>query len=163
MRDALLDYALRIAAVAGRALRSSPRRLRSAALSCLLVGSGAGGVTVRDSRGGHPARRRWRPTDRLAEAELDGRVVIDRIEFLELYEDMAIAAAEALDGVLRRRRAGRPRLHWPSAVYRRRRGRRCAGCAATRPPGWWQRLEIARGGGRRSCASSPPPTGPVPR
>ncbi len=138
VRDALLAYALRIEACPD-ARFGDPQGVRSAALTCLLVGSGAGGLTVFDSvdailRGALAA------ADRLAEADLDRRVVVDRLEFLELHLDIAIAAAEALDEALRDGKlAGR--FAWPGRTLEEGEGglRRLRGDG---PSGWWQRLEI---------------------
>jgi CHAT domain-containing protein len=94
VRDAMLDHAQGLAAAVPP---DAPRQ--SAALSCLLVGSGGAGLAVRDSlesilRAAVDANRR------LEAAGLDGRVLIDAIEFVELFEDVAIAAGHALRGAL---------------------------------------------------------------
>lgn len=138
VRDAMLDYALCVAQLPDD--RFGPaNQVRLAALTCLLVGSGAGGMTVRDSveailRGVVAANAK------LAEAELTDKVVIDRLEFLELYEDIAIAAAEALNIVLR---DGELSLQaaWADGGIEEGQGRlRRVRCDET--PDWWQRLEI---------------------
>ena len=98
IRDALLDYALRIAQWPDKRF-GDPKAVRSAALSCLLVGSGAGGVGVIDAVGSI-LKGVIAAADRLREAELEERVTVDRIEFVELYQDIAIAAAEALDQLI---------------------------------------------------------------
>lgn len=137
-RDAMLEYALRIAQWPdARFGPSSP--VRSAALTCLLVGTGAGGMTPRDSieailRGAVAAN------DKLVAAELEGQVVIDRIEFVELYEDVAIAAAEALDRVLLDGELAMA-VTWPEAIVEEGQGPLSrVRCDETR--GWWQRLEV---------------------
>lgn len=94
VRDAMLDHAQGLAAAAAP---DAPRQ--SAALSCLLVGTGGAGLSVRDSlesilRAAVDANRR------LEAAGLDGRVLIDAIEFIELFEDVAIAAGHALRAAL---------------------------------------------------------------
>jgi hypothetical protein len=111
VRDALLEYAAQV--VQGPEERFRPRgNSRSAAVSCLLVGSGAGGVNVKESvesilRAAVDANARLRKTEGSdGEAErrprsrrkLFERIRIDQIEFIELYEDMAIEAAEAPGG-----------------------------------------------------------------
>ncbi len=73
---------------------------RKATLSTLLIGTGAGGISVEDSvtailRGVHRANLS------LAGARLENRVVIDAVEFLEIWEDRAIQAAHALERVAR--------------------------------------------------------------
>jgi len=136
--NAMLDYALRIAQWPND--RFGPGdRVRSVALTCLLVGTGAGGVTVRDSveailRGAAAAN------DKLVAAEMEGQVIIDRVEFLELYQDVAIAAAEALDRVLRDGQLAM-QLVWPKGTIEEGQGRLIrVRCDDAR--GWWQRLEI---------------------
>lgn len=138
VRDAMLDYALRIAQWPDPRF-GPPGSVRSAALTCLLVGTGAGGMTPRDSveailRGAVAAN------DKLVMAELEGQVIIDKIEFLELYEDVAIAAAEALDSVLRDGELAM-RVAWPEATIKAGQGPLSrVRCDDAR--GWWQRLEI---------------------
>ncbi len=100
VRDAMLEFAMRLvqrpepAGATGAAHARVPARL-----SCLLVGSGGAGLTVRESveailRAAVAANRR------LEETQLDSRVLITAIEFIELFEDMAIAAARAVGGAL---------------------------------------------------------------
>ena len=153
VRDGLLAYALHIAQWPDGRF-GPPGKLRSAALSCLLVGSGAGGGTVSDSveailRGALAA------AGRLAEAGLDDRVVVDRIEFLELYQDIAISAAGALERVLADSTLA-AQVHWPSRVIDAGEGGlRRLGCQTASD--WWQRLEIleeAEGSALRFIAST---------
>ena len=153
VRDGLLAYALHIAQWPDGRF-GPPGKLRSAALSCLLVGSGAGGGTVADSveailRGALAA------AGRLAEAGLDDRVVVDRIEFLELYQDIAISAAEALERVLADSTLA-AQVQWPSRVIDAGEGGlRRLGCQTASD--WWQRLEIleeAQGSALRFIAST---------
>ena len=138
VRDAMLDYALRIAQWPDdRFGPSNP--VRSAALTCLLVGTGAGGMTPRDSveailRGAAAAN------DKLVAAEMEGKVIIDRIEFMELYEDVAITTAEALDAVLRDGQLAM-QVAWPQGTLEEGQGPlRRVRCDEAQ--GWWQRLEI---------------------
>lgn len=140
IRDAMLNYAQRVAQWPDD--RFGPvNQVRSAALSCLLVGAGssAGGVSVRDSIEAI-LEAAVAANKKLEDAELDGKVIIDRIEFVELYEDIAIAAAEALDKVLKDSQLAL-RLVWPSGTIAAGQGSlsRVRGDDA---PGWWQRLEI---------------------
>ncbi len=148
MRDALLEHALAAAQRAregreGRENRSgkgaTPLSYR-ARFSCLLVGTGANHLNPRDSieaivRGALAANRR------LEEAQLDGRVLIDRLEFVELYEDVAIGAARELaamaatrefEGLVEIQTAG-----LTEGPGRRRRGHFTADAA------WDQRVEIS--------------------
>ncbi len=137
-RDAMLDYALRVAQWPD-ARFGPPGSVRSAALTCLLVGTGAGGTTPRDSIEAI-LRSAVAANDKLVTAELEGQVVIDRIEFVELYEDVAIAAAEALDTVLRDGELALA-VTWPAAIVEEGQGALSrVRCDETR--GWWQRLEV---------------------
>lgn len=136
--SALLDYALQLSQWPDNRFGEAGAP-RSAAVSCLLVGTGAGGMSTSDSmeailRGAADANQR------LMQADLDNRVTIDRLEFLELYEDLALIAADALhcilmdgelsgvvrwpDQVVNEGQAGRRRVHFDEL------------------PGWWHRLEI---------------------
>ncbi|MBS0552069.1 MAG: CHAT domain-containing protein, partial [Proteobacteria bacterium] len=138
-RSALLDYALQVAQWADDRFgpAGSPRR---ASVTCLLVGTGAGGMPVRDSieamlRGAVAANAR------LVEAELDGQVTIAEIEFLELYEDVAINAAAGLAQILTSGELAAT-VSWPArqvepGVGGHRRVR------FEDAPEWWHRLEIA--------------------
>ncbi|SFK86691.1 CHAT domain-containing protein [Azotobacter beijerinckii] len=138
VRAAVLDYALQVAQWPDERFgpQGSPRH---ASLSCLLVGTGAGGVTVRDSleailRGAIAANAR------LADTGLDSRATLDRLEFLDVYEDMAIAAAEALRQILGVAELAST-LRWPAQEVE-------SGPAGQRrvlfddEPEWWHRLEI---------------------
>ena len=144
MRSALLDFALNVAHWPDKRFGDEGRP-RSAAVSCLLIGTGAGGLPVGDAleailRAAVAANRR------LAEQELDSRVLIDRLEFLELYEDVAIAAADALSRVLQSDNlAGAVR--WSAgAVEAGQAGRRRV--RFEQPAEWYQRLEIKEDAGR---------------
>ena len=142
VRDTLIDYALRISQWPDGRFGAA-RTVRSAAVSCLLVGSGAGGMTVADSvkailRGALAA------ADRLQESGFGRRVAIDHLEFLELYQDLAIGAAQALEGVLKDAQVA-ARVDWPRRVVEAGEGgQRRIRCEEA--PDWWQRLEIIQEG-----------------
>lgn len=140
IRDALLDYALKVAYWPD-ARFGEEGRPRSAAVTCLLVGTGGGGLPLGDSL--EAILRAAVATNRaLAEQELDGRVLIDRLELLELYEDVAIAAAEALGRVLQNEQLAGA-ISWPdSAVETAQAGRRRVRFDGSDE--WYQRLEIVR-------------------
>jgi CHAT domain-containing protein len=138
VRDALLDYALRIAQWPDERFgpAGSPRAAR---ITALLVGSGAGGTAVGDSirailRGVVDANTR------LVDAELDNQVLIDRLEFLDVYEDVAIAAADALETVLKDGELA-AEISWPDGIIAEGQGgqRRLR---REETPEWWHRLEI---------------------
>ena len=139
VRKAFLEYALQVAQWPDELRFGPSTKPRSAALSCLLVGSGAGGIPVAGSieailRAAVSASRR------LVERKLDNRVVIDQIEFVELYEDIAITAAGALDTAMRDGElAGH--VSWDEReILPGQGGRRRV--RFEEPPDWWHRLEI---------------------
>ena len=137
-RAALLDYALQVARWPDTRF-GAPGKRRSAAVTCLLVGSGAGGITIHDSLESI-LRAVVAANQKLIDKELDGKVWIDRIEFIELFEDVAISACAALRRVLQNQ-ALAASVTWPEQVVvdghaGRRRVR------FDEAPGWWQRLEI---------------------
>ncbi len=114
LRDAMLEYALRLVQRPGTGAEAAGGRI-PARLSCLLVGSSGAGLSVRESveailRAALGANRR------LEETHLDSRVLITEIEFIELFEDMAIAAARALADVLQATEIGRTAIWAPPTV-----------------------------------------------
>jgi hypothetical protein len=138
MRSALLDFALRIAHWPDDRFGEASRP-RSAAISCLLIGTGAGGVPIADAVEAI-LRAAITANARLVDNELDGKVVIDAVEFVELYEDVAITAAHALRKAVANPELGAS-LRWEADAiepgqagqYRLR---------ADEAPEWWHRLEI---------------------
>jgi hypothetical protein len=142
VRDALLEYALQLALRPAPPLPDgskpdpAPKR---ASVSCLLVGTGAGSLQLRDSieamlRGALAANRK------LEDARLDRRVLIDRLEILELYEDLAIAAAKELAVVLESAELA-TRLRWPARCVEEGEGRHLRR-RFDADQSWWQRIEI---------------------
>ncbi|WP_068809170.1 CHAT domain-containing protein [Thauera phenolivorans] len=147
VRAALLDYALQVSqwpnARFGPA--GSPRR---ASVSCLLVGTGAGALTVRDSLEAI-LRAALATNARLVASELDRRVSLDRIEFIEVFADVALGAAEALSTILGNEEIAAS-VRWPAGVVESGR----AGRARVRfdeAPEWWHRLEIIEEKGQRNA------------
>ncbi|MFO1272011.1 MAG: CHAT domain-containing protein [Rubrivivax sp.] len=138
--DAMLHFALREAERHG----GSGTRV-AARLSCLLVGTGGAGLDVRESveallRAAVGANRR------LEQAALDGQVLIDELEFIELYEDVAIGAAQALAEIadksdIREALAWEPRALLEGTGRRRRRH-------YDSDRSWDQRIEISEADGR---------------
>ena len=140
VRDALLDFALKVAYWPD-ARFGEEGRPRSAAVTCLLVGTGAGGLPIGDSLEAI-LRAAIATNAALAEHELEGRVLIDRLELLELYEDVAISAAEALGRILQNEQLA-PTISWPAGcVETAQAGRRRV--RFDTPNEWYQRLEIVR-------------------
>lgn len=137
VRRALLDFALQV--IEWPDDRFGPTdATRTLCVSTLLIGTGAGGMRVRDSvesilRGVADARRALR------DGALAGRVDIAEVEFIELYEDIAIQAAGALrdvaDGALAADFA------WPEQVLGRGHGGRRR-VSFDEDASWWHRLEI---------------------
>ncbi len=113
---------------------------RSACISTLLIGTGAGGISVDDSvtailRGIANANQ-WLEESRYAE-----RVTIDSVEFIELYEDRAIQVAHSLASVrgdieLSRRFEieRKPRVKCLNGARRR--------AKFNEDDSWWRRLQI---------------------
>ena len=147
VRAALLDYALQVSQWPNKRFGSgdTPRR---APVSCLLVGTGAGALTVRDSLEAI-LRAAIAANAQLQETRLDRPVCIDRIEFVEVFADIAISAAESLNTVLANRQIASA-VRWPAQVVEAGR----AGCRRVRfdeAPEWWHRLEIVDEDGRRNA------------
>lgn len=145
VRDALLHYALRLAersALAASAFvkGDEPATRVAANISCLLVGSSGGtGLRVRDSiesllRGALGANRK------LEETRLDHKVLIEQVEFVEVYEDVAMLAAYEL-GQLIDSGSEWSRVDWAERVVLAGDGRR-AGRGADSEAGWLQRIDI---------------------
>ncbi len=138
MRGALLDFALSVADWPDDRFGEA-ERTRSAAVSCLLIATGAGGIPVSESIE-TTLRAAIAANARLVECNMNNKVLIDRIEFVELYEDVAISAAHALRQALSTVELGNS-LRWEKQAietgqagqYRLR---------ADEAPEWWHRLEI---------------------
>ncbi len=140
MAQAMLDYALHVADCPDDRFgaRTAPRSARACAL---LIGTGFSNMSVRDSVaamlwGVHAANHR------LLETGFSSRVLIDEIEFLELYQDIAIQAVRALAEVLADGELVQ-HVDWSAdqgVVIEGQGGRR----RATFEEGaeWWRRLEI---------------------
>lgn len=147
VRAALLEYALQVAQWPD-ARFGPPGSPRRAAVSCLLVGTGAGGMPVRDSVEAI-VRGAVATNARLVDAGMDGRVTIDRLEFVELFEDVAISAAEGLHQILAIGELAAV-VRWPAQeVAGGRAGRRRV--RFDEAPDWWHRLEIIAEDNRRDA------------
>lgn len=138
VRSALLDYALQVAQWPSKRFGAADCP-RHASVSCLFVGTGAGALTVRDSLEAI-LRAALAANARLQETDLCERVIIDRLEFVELYADIAICAAESLRAVLANEQIANG-VRWPNEVVESgRAGRRRV--RFDEAPEWWHRLEI---------------------
>jgi hypothetical protein len=138
MRDALLEFALQVAQWPDERF-GAKGAVRSAAISCLLVGSGSDGVTVRDSIEA-VLRAAVGVNEKLYKAKLDGKVTLDHIEFLELYQDVALSAAAALERALLDGELSRAIIWEPPVVKDGQGGLRRP--KSEEPPGWWRRMEV---------------------
>lgn len=136
---AMLDYALRVSEWPDDRFGSADT-VRSAKISFLLIGTGFGGMSIRDSieaiLNGVKAAN-----ERLVETRFDEKVLIDEIEFLEVYQDTAINASRELETVLRDGslqqhflRTDRTLQTGPGGFQR---------LMYDADPNWWHRLEIS--------------------
>ncbi|HQU78833.1 MAG TPA: CHAT domain-containing protein [Azonexus sp.] len=138
VRGGLLDFALRAAQWPDQRFGEAGRP-RSAAISCLLVGTGDGGVPLGDSVKAI-LNAAVDANAALIAKQLNDRVLIDRLEFIELYEDVAIGATNALREALRDKRL-REVIDWPKGCLENgeaghRRIRFDPACE------WYQRVQI---------------------
>lgn len=115
--------------------------LPPAGIACLLVGTSAGGISLQDSvmailRGVAHALQS------LQEQGLDDRVVIEELEFLELFEDRAIQAVHALNRARTDPEIARSFLIDPALSVKGFTGglRRAF---YGEDDSWWQRIEIS--------------------
>jgi hypothetical protein len=147
VRSALLDYALQVAQWPSERFGAG-NCPRHASVSCLFVGTGAGALTVRDSLEAI-LRAALAANARLQETDLCARVIIDRLEFVELFADISISAAEGLRAVLANEQIAAG-VRWPNEVVESgRAGRRRV--RFDEAPEWWHRLEIAEEDGNRNA------------
>ena len=144
MRNSLLDYALHVAKWPDQRFGDEAQP-RSAAVSCLLIGTGAGGIAVRDSVE-VIARAAIAANARLVDTEMNSQVVIDRLEFVEIYEDIAITAAQALRDVVCNRSLSQ-KLSWPDMAIASGQGGRFR-LTVDETPEWWNRIEIIEDEGK---------------
>ncbi|MEO8600961.1 MAG: CHAT domain-containing protein [bacterium] len=112
---------------------------RSVCLTSLLIGTGAGGLPVRESVAAI-LRAEVRTNSALRQAQLDREVLIDAVEFIELFGDQAIHAARALRG-LESDAELRGGLLIDDPLLVQRAGARWR-VLFEESAGWWQRLQI---------------------
>ncbi len=147
---AALKYATAIAETSLTRFASAEAGPRKATLTTLLIGTGAGGMSVADSvsailRGVKQANLS------LAEARLENQVIIDAVEFLELWEDRAIQAAHVLERVSLDSELG---SYFDCRCQLRTLPGKKARVTFDEPSGWYHRLQILgeRNGALRFCA-----------
>lgn len=136
--SALAEYALQVANWHDERFGSKDA-VRHAAISCLLVGTGAGGVSAQDCISAllHSVKS---VNEKLTPNELAPRSFINDVEILELFYDIALQATGALQKAL-----GEPELqdyfHWePRELVSTDTGRFRSQYDAD--VSWWQRTEI---------------------
>lgn len=137
--QAALQYAIHVAECQDERFGPSQSLPRSARLTSLLIGSGAGGVTVRDSieailRGVAAANKL------LHDQKLSGKVYIDSLEFIELWQDISMIAAGELQRVLQDRTMG-DLFQWHEQTVKEGEGGRRR-VQFEEASNWWHRLEI---------------------
>ena len=133
-----LVYATMLAEREKQARQGEPPRPVQAKISTLLIGTGAGGMTIEDSMAAllHGAAQANRT---LAGQGFGNTVAITELEFIELFEDRAISAAHALprlikNPLLQGEFADEPGLTEMDGGMRR--------VNFDEPPGWYHRLQI---------------------
>ncbi len=137
--QAALQYAIHVAECQDERFGTFSGLPRAARITSLLIGTGGGGMGVRDSieailRGVANANRL------LHEQELSGRVCIDAVEFMELWQDIAIQAANDLERTLLDEYLA-DRFVWQKHIVRNGEGGRRR-VEFEEAPYWWHRLEI---------------------
>lgn len=146
VQNALLELALQTVQWPSEDKRFKAKtEKRSIKITSMLVGTGAGGMAVRNSIEAI-IRGAIATNEKLAEAELIDQVAINCLEFLELYEDIAIAAAEALNLILVDNHLA-SNINWADPTVIAREG----GLTRLRydeTGGWWHRMEISETEGR---------------
>lgn len=130
-------------------------RPRSAAFSCVLVGTDGGALGgVADSI--HAILRGTRDANRaLRELGLLDQVRIDAVEFVEFYEDIAIRAAQvaaALPGPLEQELEGDEEIKGAGTMDSVE-GGRFLRPSTPYASGWWQRIAVQRKPGEQSVAT----------
>ncbi len=151
--DALLGYCLELVQIPEERCPMGRDELRAMGLSTVLIGSGAGGMSLRDSI--EALLRAVVTTNRrLMDARLGDCIQISQLQLVELFQDVAINAAEALEDVMASVDFG-VEIRWPERVLHVGEG----GRRRVRYDGdadWWHRLEIStdEGGNRLRFVSS---------
>ncbi|HEX8359907.1 MAG TPA: CHAT domain-containing protein [Longimicrobium sp.] len=131
--QAVLSYAARLGE------RDEGPAPRSASLTALLVGSGRGGISTEDSVRAI-VRATLRAREMLRSSELRNPVRIDRLEFCELYEDVAITALRIVRRLAGERGPGGG-FQLKDELVCRTGGRRRA--SFEEMPDWWDRLQVS--------------------
>jgi len=137
--QAVLKYALQVAECTDERFGALSGVPRSARITTLLVGTGAGGMTVRDSI--EAILRSVAAASRIiGDQGLNSKVCIDAVEFMELWQDTAIQVAQDLERVLLDGSLTGSFSWQEQKVNHGEGGRRRI--QYEDPPNWWRRLEI---------------------
>jgi hypothetical protein len=136
---AVLQYVIQVAECPDERFGALSGAPRCARITSLLIGTGAGGITVRDSleailKGVAAATRL------IHEQGLCGKVLIAAVEFLELWQDIAIQTAGDLERTLRDEALADLFIWRERTVITGAGGRRRV--QFEEAPHWWRRLEI---------------------
>ncbi len=105
IRRALVDYALQVSRWPDERFGPANEK-RAANLSCVLIGSGPGGLPVGDCVE-VILRAAVTANDQLIDAGIANQALIEHIEFIDIYEDVALMAAKEINSVLADRTSGR--------------------------------------------------------
>ncbi len=136
---AALEFALAVAEDTTGRFDDPSGGARKARISSVIIGSGMGSLPVRDAIEAI-LRGVWRANGLLLGTQRTRGVVIDEIEFVELWQDTAIAAMRALKAItaeadLRDAFEVAERMAFVPGGLRR--------IVPAEEPGWWHRLRIA--------------------
>ncbi|HEY6896733.1 MAG TPA: CHAT domain-containing protein [Rhodocyclaceae bacterium] len=135
----LMDYAMVVANWHDNRFGAKPS-IRKARVSTLLIGTGAGGFSVEDSVAAILMAVK-NANEKLAVHAPQARVLIDELELVEVYEDIALQAARALSVAIP--------IDEPTGafIWNERLVKNGTAClrrsASADLPGWWRRLEIS--------------------
>ena len=137
--QATLQYAIHVAECQDERFGTLCGVPRAAKITCLLIGTGAGGMTARDSieailRGVAAANKL------LHDQKLSDKVCIDAVELMELWQDIAIQAAFDLERALQDGALADLFIWQERSVKTGEGGRRRV--QFEEAPNWWHRLEI---------------------
>ncbi len=137
--QAALQYAIHVAECPDERFGTLCGVPRSARITSLLIGTGAGGMTARDSieailRGVAAANKL------LHDQKLSNKVCIDTVELMELWQDIAIQAAFDLERALQDGALADLFIWQERSVKTGEGGRRRV--QFEEAPNWWHRLEI---------------------
>jgi hypothetical protein len=138
--EALLTYCFELAQMPEHKSPIKRADMRSMGLSSVLIGSGAGGMNLRDSIEAL-LRAVVNTNRRLMDARLADRVYISKLQLIELYQDVAINAADALEDVMASVDF-RADVRWPDQTVHAGDGG-CRRVSFENRDDWWHRLEIS--------------------